>query len=129
MKTTQTRLSNGQYGKSRSKVLRYAFFLIVIGLMLTYVNKHYWNVLGEADSYWNAPETSEIAPQSEVQTDSDLQSIMDEEGFRKAMELKARKIKAERSKADEVARHEESMKAIEGELEEIRKAELDGAGL
>ena len=113
--TNQKRLSNGQYGKVKSKVIPFTVFLIIIGLVITVA----------INEYRNAPGTPEIAPESAVQQDSELQSIMDEEGFRKAMELKARKIKIERAKTEEIARHEAAMKDIESQLEEVRKSELN----
>ena len=115
MKTNQTRKANGQYGKSNSKVLKFAFILIIIGLFITAVLKH----------YRDASETPEIATQSEVRVDHELESIMNEEGFRKAVELKATKIKIERKKKEEMDRHAGAMKDIEVELEAIRKQELE----
>lgn len=68
------------------------------------------------------------APKAEVQaarTDPKLEEIMNEESFRKMTELRARRTLADRQKSEENARHDAAIKAVESELENIRKEELE----
>lgn len=73
--------------------------------------------------------TEETTPVIVDHTDRELQAIMDEDSFKKAMELKAMKIKVDRKKTEENARHEATLKGIETEFESIRKQELANPSL
>lgn len=73
-------------------------------------------------------QTEKVEYVAEVKTqdkNDDLDSIYNEADFKKMVELKARKIKAEREMEAENVRHEETIKALEADLETIRSQELD----
>lgn len=111
MQTRNT--SNGQYKKS-SKIFPTLMIITLIVLAIFAIRQKM------------------ITPIAEVKTpvidrtDYELKAIMDEESFKKAMELKAQKIKIERKKTAEMDRHTGTMKDIEVELEAVRKQELTG---
>ena len=108
--------TNGQYTKS-SKVIPTLIILTIIVL------------LGLAIRQKMIAPVTDVTPTVIDRTDYELKAIMDEESFKKAMELKATKIKIERKKSTEMDRHTASMKDIEVELEAIRKQELDKTSL
>lgn len=115
MKTRDT--SNGQYKKS-SKLFPTLIILTIIILSVLAIRQKLISPVAEV-----------ATPVIVDHTDHELQAIMDEATFKKAMELKAQKIKIERKKTTEMNRHEALMKDIEVELEAVRRQELDKTSL
>ena len=62
--------------------------------------------------------------QSIKQIDNELQKIMDEENFKKATILRARKVANDNKKAIELDRNKKALDLIEAEYESIRNEEL-----
>lgn len=67
---------------------------------------------------------SDSSPKVEQATDNELESIMNEESFKKITILRARKVSNDNKKNIEEARHETTMNSIESEYESIRAEEL-----
>jgi len=103
--------------RKQSNIIPFTLVIIIIGLLATAVYQKIIN-----------PTVAENATVEVVDnTDKELEAIMDEESFKKAMELKALNIKIVRKKAEEIARHNTAMNEIELELEALRKREMDSS--
>ena len=94
-----------------------ATLILIIGAIAIYQSfKDVGQVTYEADT------NQQIASSK---TDTDLEAIYNEADFKKMMELRARKIKAEREMETENKRHDETIATLEAELEDIRSQELE----
>lgn len=71
-------------------------------------------------------DTKDVVEQVKVtkQVDNELQRIMDEENFKKATILRARKVANDNKKAIEMERNKKALDLIETEYESIRTEEL-----
>jgi hypothetical protein len=119
MKITDYRDNKGKY-KKRSKLKKIIKWMFWLGLIILIV------------SQVDLKKTPKI---SEPKTDSELNSIMQEEAFKKETMLRAQTLKMTREKEEEEKRHADAVAAenaryeanssrIEGELQRIRQEEL-----
>ena len=110
--------TNGQYSKKSRIFPTLIIFTIIVLSVLAIRQKMIAPVA-----------TEETAPVIVDRTDAELKAIMDEDSFKQAMEFRAKKIKIERRKTEELKRHESEMKGIETEFELLRKQELANPSL
>ena len=76
------------------------------------------------NKYFPTTEVTEEAPIVREVKDDKLDAVLNEADFKKATELRAKKIILDRDRKEEMTRHEERLKEIEAGLEALRAEEL-----